>query len=161
LGALATGLAFPLAVVAFFKLRLAPPNDLASTRPSDIVAHLTDFGRWVTVIEGFGVRGFLFGNTPVQGQIVRGFLVPISLVLLLYWFLVRFRVADRDRSPVVTAALAVVLMLAGDFAVYILLPNDVVWQMTTSMDRLFLQLWPAALFAFFLAANVPQLAVQP
>jgi len=55
----------------------------------------------------------------------------------------------------------VALMLAGDFAVYVLLPNDVNWQMSTSLDRLFLQLWPAGLFAFFMAANVPQLAAKP
>ena len=160
-GALAAGLVFPLAVVAFFKLRLAPPNDLASTRPSDIVAHATDFGRWVTAIQGFGVRALLFGDIPVQGQIVRGFLIPISLVLLLYWLLVRFKVEERDRSSVATATLAVALMLAGDFAVYVLLPNDLVWQMSTSLDRLFLQLWPAGLFAFFLAANVPELVLRP
>lgn len=161
LGAIATGLLFPLAVVAFFKLRLAPPNDLASTRPADMVAHVTDFGRWITVLQGFGIRAFQFGDTAVQGEIVRGFLLPISLVLLLYWFLVRFGVQERDRSSVATAAIAVALMLAGDFAVYVLLPSDVTWQMSTSLDRLLLQLWPAGLFAFFMAANVPQLAAKP
>ena len=161
LGALAAGVAFPLAVVAFFKLRFAPPNDLTSARAADMLAHATDFGRWMTVIEGFGKGAFFFGQMAVEGELVRGFLVPIAVVLLLYWFLVRFRVSERDRSAVSTAALSIALMLAGDFAVYLLLPNDVNWQMATSMDRLFLQLWPAGLFAFFMASNVPQLASQP
>ncbi len=161
IGAIATGLVFPLAVVAFFKLRFAPPNDLTSARPSDILSHAADFGRWITVLQGFGVRAFLFGDTAIEGQLVHGFLFPISLVLLLYWLLVRFRVDERDRSAVATAAIAVALMLAGDFVVYVLLPNDVIWQMSTSLDRLFLQLWPAGLFAFFMAANVPQLAAKP
>ena len=161
LGAIAAGLVFPLAVVAFFKLRLAPPNDLASTRPADMLAHVTDFGRWMTVLQGFGKQAFFFGQMAVEGELVRGFLIPIALVLLLYWFLVRFRVHQRDRSSVATAALALALMLAGDFAVYVLFPSDVNWQMSTSLDRLFLQLWPAGLFAFFMAANVPQLAAKP
>ena len=161
LGAVAAGLFFPLAVVVFFKLRLAPPNDLASTRPADIIAHVSDFGRWITVLQGFGKQAFFFGQMAVEGVLVRGFLIPIALVLLLYWLLVRFRVHERDRSSVATAALTVALMLAGDFAVYVLLPNDVNWQMSTSLDRLFLQLWPAGLFAFFMAANVPQLAAKP
>jgi len=161
LGAVAAGLFFPLAVVVFFKLRLAPPNDLASTRPADIIAHVSDFGRWITVLQGFGKQAFFFGQMAVEGVLVRGFLIPIALVLLLYWLLVRFRVHERDRSLVATAALTVALMLAGDFAVYVLLPNDVNWQMSTSLDRLFLQLWPAGLFAFFMAANVPQLAAKP
>ncbi|HTS51413.1 MAG TPA: hypothetical protein VMH05_25875 [Bryobacteraceae bacterium] len=161
LGAIAAGLVFPLAVVAFFKLRLSPPNDLASTRPADMLKHATDFGRWMTVLQGFGKEAFLFGQMAVEGEVVRGFLIPISLVLLLYWFLVRFRVHQRDRSSVTTAALAVALMLAGDFAIYVLLPRDVNWQLSTSLDRIFLQLWPAGLFAFFMAANVPQLAAKP
>ncbi len=161
LGSVAAGLVFPLAVVAFFKLRLAPPNDLASTRPADIIAHVTDFGRWITVLQGFGKQAFFFGQMAVEGVVVRGFLIPIALVLLLYWLLVRFRVHERDRSSVATAALTVALMLAGDFAVYVLFPSDVNWQMSTSLDRLFLQLWPAGLFAFFMAANVPQLAAKP
>ena len=136
LGAIAAGLVFPLAVVAFFKLRLSPPNDLTSTGPADMLKHVTDFGRWMTVLQGFGKEAFLFGQMAVEGELVRGFLIPISLVLLLYWFLVRFRVHQRDRSSVATAALAVAFMPAGDFAIYVLLPRDVNWQMSTSLDRL-------------------------
>jgi hypothetical protein len=159
-GALAAGLIFPLAVVALFKLKFAPPNDLASARLPDMLHHAGDFSRWFTVIEAFGAEAFFFGQLAVQGLVVRGFLIPISLILLLYWFLVRFRVDTADRPSVSTASLAVALMLAGDFAVYILLPNDVGWQLNTSLDRIFLQLWPAGLMAFFLAANVPQLSAK-
>ena len=159
-GAVAGGLVFPLAVVAFFKIRFAPPNDLASTRPADMLTHVADFGRWMTVFEGFGKEALFFGQMAVEGEVVRGFLIPIALVLLLYWFLVRFRVREQDRSSVATAGLTVALMLAGDFAIYLLLPNDVNWQISTSIDRLFLQLWPVGLFAFFMAANVPELVVK-
>lgn len=155
------GLAFPLAVVAIFKLRLAPPNDLASAGLSNIIKHAGDFSRWVTVLLGFGQEALFFGQLAVQGEVVRGFLIPISLVLVVYWFLVRFRVDERDRPSVATAAVATGLMLAGDFAVYVFLPNDVAWQLNTSLDRIFLQLWPVGLFAFFLAAGVPQLAAKP
>ena len=160
-GAIVTGLAFPLAVVALFKLRLAPPNDLASAGFSAMVKHASDFSRWMTVLLAFGQEALFFGQLAVEGAMVRGFLVPISLVLLVYWFLVRFHVEERNRSAVTTAGIAAVLMLAGDFAVYIFLPNDVVWQLNTSLDRIFLQLWPAGLLAFFLAARAPQLAAKP
>lgn len=155
--ALVSGLIFPLAVVALFKLRFAPPNDLASARSGDMVAHATDIGRWITVLQAFGKEALLFGQLAVEGEVVRGFLIPIALILLLYWFLVRFKVEEQNRSQVMTAALTIALMLAGDFAVYLLLPNDVNWQLTTSLDRIFLQLWPVGLFAFFMAANVPDL----
>ena len=147
LGALAGGLAAPLAVVAFFKFRFAPPGDLLAKKPSEMLAHAADPGRWVTVLEGFVKAALLLGN----------FLVPIVLALALYWYLVRFHIEPADRVPVATGAIALALLLTGDFAVYVLLSNDVVWHINTSIDRIYLQAWPAALFVFFLAANVPQL----
>ncbi len=151
IGALAAGLAFPLAIVAIFKLRFAPPNDLTARTPAEMIAHLTDYGRWVTVVVGFVKTALTIGS----------FLIPVVLVLALYWYLVRFQVEDRDRLPLSTAAWALAIMLAGDFAVYLLLSNDVNWQINTSVDRIFLQLWPAALLVFFFAAKAPQLAAQP
>jgi hypothetical protein len=150
-GALAGGLAFPLATVAFFKLRFAPPNDLASTKPAEMFAHLIDFGRWVTVLVGFVKSIFALGV----------FLIPIAVVLGLYWYLVRFHAAAEDRLPLATVLIALGLIVAGDFAVYILLASDVNWQINTSLDRIVMQIWPAALLAFFLSANAPQLAAKP
>ena len=161
LGGLGAGLALPLAVVAFFKLHFAPPNDLTARTSGEIIKHLTDYGRWVTVLVGFADSAWHFGAIVVQGQIEGGFLIPVVLVLVLYWLLMRFHVDQSDRLPVATAALTVGLMLLGDFAVYLLLPNDLDWQIQTSLDRILLQLWPAGLLVFFLAANVPQLANQP
>jgi hypothetical protein len=151
LGALAGGLAFPLATVALFKLRIAPPNDLTSTKPADILTHLIDFGRWVTVLEGFVLAALALG----------AFLVPILLVLGLYWYLLRFQKGTADRVPIATVSTALGLMVAGYLAVYVLLSNDVNWQVNTSVDRIVLQVWPGALLAFFLAANAPQLAAKP
>ncbi len=140
----------PLAVVAFFKLRFAPANDLMSRSTHDIISHATDFGRWVTTVEGFIKAAFVVG----------GFLVPLAVLMAGYWFLARFNVEARDRLSLGTLVVTLGLMLIGDFAVYVLLAGDVAWQMNTSMERLFLQLWPAGLLAFFLAANPPQLVAS-
>ncbi|HEX3484318.1 MAG TPA: hypothetical protein VHT51_04610, partial [Micropepsaceae bacterium] len=85
-------------------------------------------------------------------------LLPIVLILALYWFLVRFHVAERDRTPLATVLLALGLMLAGEFVAYVAFPPDIVTQLNVSLERLVMQLWPAGLLAFFLAANPPQLA---
>jgi hypothetical protein len=147
LASLVGGLAAPLAVVALFKLRYAPTGDLALEKRSDILARLIDPGRWITVLTELVKAAFQFG----------GFLVPIVLVLILYWYLVRFRVEEQQRISIATVLIAIALMFLGDFAVYLLFSNNVVWRINTSIDRVHLQLWPAGLFAFFLAANVPQL----
>src|SRR5258708_24793587 len=80
----------PLAVVAFFKLRFAPANDLMSRSTHDIISHATDFGRWVTTVEGFIKAAFVVG----------GFLVPLAVLMAGYWFLARFNVEARDRLNV-------------------------------------------------------------
>ena len=144
------GLVAPLAMVGFFKLRYAPPNDLISKTPQQIFAHLVDPGRWIITLVGFIKASLLFGS----------FAIPVVLVLAFYWYLVRFQVEPQHRLAVATGVTALALMLAGDLAVYILFPADVTWQVNTSIDRIVLQLWPAALFVFFLAAKSPQLVSE-
>ena len=141
----------PVAVAAFFKLSASPRNSLFAQKPSDLVAHIATFGRWIITVEGFVKILFLLG----------GFLLPMALVLALYWFLVRFHVEERDRSPLATLVLTLGVMLAGEFAGYVVLPPDIVTELNISLERLFMQLWPAGLLTFFLAANPPQLVSKP
>jgi hypothetical protein len=147
---LAAGLAAPLAVIAFFKLRFAPPNDLLARQPHQIIAHLADISRWITVIQEYVVEPFRIGE----------YLVPVILVLGVYWYLVRFKVEQRDRPAIATIVIAAGLMLAAEFAIYVALPGDPSWQTKTSFNRLLIQLWPSALLAFFMAANTPQLQAK-
>jgi len=147
---IAAGLAAPLAVIVFFKLRLAPGNDLLSRQPGQIAAHLADIGRWITVLEAYIVEPFRIGT----------FLIPIVLLLALYWYLLRFKVEPQDRPVLATILLTLGLTLAGEFAIYVALPGDPSWQLNTSFDRLLLQLWPSGLLAFFFAVNTPQLQMK-
>ena len=147
---LIAGLAAPLALVMFFKARYSAPNDLLSTPAREAFRRLVDIGRWVTTLEGMVPNLFRIGS----------FLLPVLLVLVLYWYLVRFKVAESDRLPLGTVVLTVGLMMAGNLAVYVMLSADVEWQVRTSVDRLYLQLWAPALLAFFLAAKQPVLVAQ-
>ena len=148
---MAAGFAAPLAVVVFFKLRFPTSDDLLAKRPHQIVANVADIGRWITVVEGYIRAPFRVG----------GFLIPIILVLALYWYLVRFKVEEQDRPALATILGTIAITLAGEFAIYLAFPSDVIWQLNTSLERLLQQLWPAGLLAFFLAANAPQLAGIP
>ena len=146
----AAGTLPPVAVAALFKLRFAPASDLFSQKSADLVARLATFGRWIITVEGFVKMLFLLG----------GFLLPIALVLALYGFLVGFRVGTGERTLLATVLLTVGLMLAGEFAFYVVLTPDIINQLNVSLERLFMQLWPASLLAFFLAAAPPQLVVM-
>jgi hypothetical protein len=142
---LAAGSVAPVAVVALFQLRYAPGNLLGASG-SEILAHALDFSRWVTAVEAHVKMVFTFGE----------FLLPVTLALLLYWFLVRFNVEEQFRKPILTVIGAVGLTLVGEFVGYVLLGSDLVTKLA-ALERTVLHVWPAALLAFFLACNPPQL----
>jgi hypothetical protein len=150
---LLAGMAAPVAVVITFKLRVSPPSELFSAPASAILKNLTDVGRWITTVEGLVIILVNFGR----------FLIPIVLVLGLYWYLVRFRTDlsgdARDRATLATAAIALPLTLVVQLLLDILYEPYLPLEIGTSFERILLQLWPPAIFAFFLASAPPQLIV--
>jgi hypothetical protein len=141
------GLAAPLAVVITFKLRVAGPSVLLSMRASAILKHLADLGRWIMTVEGLVIVLFTLGR----------FLIPIVLALALYWYLVRFHVDARDRAALATAGIALGLTFVTQLLVDILYVNNLPLEISTSFERILLQLWPAGLLMFFLASGPLQL----
>ena len=147
----AAGLIPVLAVVGIFKVKFAPPNDLIAPHAGNsVAANLLDGWRYVTVVTAFVKQALTTG----------GFIVPVILVLAVYLYLVKARIHPTARMTVHTLGLTIALMLAGDFGVYQLLSYALDFQLRTSLDRIFLQLWPAALLAFFFVANTPQLEAR-
>jgi hypothetical protein len=51
-------------------------------------------------------------------------------------------------------------MLAGFFFVYIVSPFNLEWHLDTSLDRLLLQVWPLAVFAYFAVVQTPERAMR-
>jgi len=142
------GMAAPLAILVTFKLRLAPPSQLLSLPAATVLKNASDFGRWVTLIEGLLLALFNFGR----------FLIPIVVLLGLYWYLVRFRPDPRDRPALATAWIALAITLAAQLIFDVLYEPDLPLEIGTSFERILLQLWPAALLAFFLASGPLQSA---
>jgi hypothetical protein len=149
---LLSGLAAPLAIVVFFKLRVGGPGDVFSVPTSAIIKHLADVGRWIITVEGLVIVLFNFGR----------FLIPIALALALYWYLVRpqedgFQADTRDRAALATAGIALGLTLAMQLLGDLLLMDNLALEINTSFERILLQLWPAALLLFFLKSGPLQL----
>ena len=117
------------------------------SRPEDCDDGLADVGRWVLTAEGLVIVLFNFGR----------FLIPIALALALYWYLVRFQVDRRDRAALATAGIALGLTLAAQLLGDLLLVDNLAIEISTSFERILLQLWPAALLMFFLASGPLQL----
>jgi hypothetical protein len=47
-------------------------------------------------------------------------------------------------------------MLAGHFAVFVSMADELARLLNSSLDRLLLQLWPSALFLFFMVVRTPE-----
>ena len=127
----ALGAAPAAALLAGFKLGLAPPTDLAalSTRQS-LLQHALDLHRW-------GELALLTLRRIVYFQDFALWAVA-EVLLLLLWV--------RKRPPT-TLGTALFLSFAAYAPIYVLQPHRLDWIYRTSADRLFIQLWPAAVLA--------------
>ena len=129
-----------LLLIAYFKHFIAPPGDLFSD-PTTTLRKLFDPARYWAIFRWY-VKGFFrFG---------RWLLIPGTLLLIAFYFAAGKEDHPRPRSGIRTSALALSLTLAGYFAVYLITPYDIYWHLRFSLTRLFLQLWPSAIFLYFL-----------
>jgi 4-amino-4-deoxy-L-arabinose transferase-like glycosyltransferase len=139
-------------VILFFKIRYAVPNDILGPagRASALERVLTP-SRYATTGEWFLKQAFAFG----QWDELR--FIPISSVPLLLGALVLFGLKSdaRGLQGPTTAAWTLGLTLAGYFFIFLITPNTLEWQLSRAGVRLLLQLWPSALFLFFMVIRDP------
>ena len=66
-------------------------------------------------------------------------------------------VGKRERRRDVAFALAILLgVLAGYFGIYLITPNDLDWQLQSSLGRLFVHVWPLAVVATVIGLRPPE-----
>ena len=130
-----------LLLIAWFKHSLAPPGDLFS-HPATSLHRLLDPSRYWAILKWYGKEFLRFGDWA---------LIPGTLALIGFYLTAR-NPADRKPVPGLrSSVLALGLTLAGHFVVYLITPYDIYWHLRFSLSRLFLQLWPSAIFLFLLA----------
>lgn len=141
------GLAPALLLVFWFKHWIAPRGDLFPDI-SLAIHKMLEPGRYWIVIRWYAKSLLRFGGW---------WLVPGTLVLLVFHFLVRFQSTHRGKfrsyAEFTISLMTLSLTLAGYFAIYLITPYDLFWHLRNSLNRLFLQLWPSAIFLFFLAGS--------
>ena len=142
-GWFAVGLLPAAAAVAYFKLTLAPPTyEFAGQHGAVLVARLMDPARYAAIARA------------AVGELVRtGGLLLLALVA---YAVLLGRTRDlRARRAAGSAALVLCLVTLGYAGIYLITPADLVWQLSHSLDRLLLQLWPSALLVLFLSTASP------
>lgn len=140
------GLLLPLAVHIFFKVAIAPQNDLIDGRAyGEIAQKILTVNRHGIIFSAFLRTSWTFGGWGVHAAI------PILAFLALAG---HHRQALRSfgwRAGV--AILAIVLV--GYYWVYVLTPADLVWHLESSLSRLMIHLWPSVVLLAGLAARQP------
>ena len=148
----ATGLAPVLTIILYYKTQLAPPNDLLSSLGSETsLARLADLSRYWLVGKVFAAEMAQFG---------KGFF-SVTFLLASYLFLLGRNGEEKETPDIVAALMTLGTLLVGYFFAYIIIPYELLLSLSTSLIRLFLQLWPSLLLVFFLVVNTPEQAMKP
>ncbi|MBI3725947.1 glycosyltransferase family 39 protein [bacterium] len=143
---LGAGLAAPLAALAYFKLALAPTNDLIEGQSAGgFLEKVADVHRWAYIaremtIELVKIEHWGTSFLPV----LAGFIVIVGA-----------KVEPAHRRSFALAAWVTALLALGYFLVYVASPHKLEYHVGTSHRRLIVQLVPAGLFALFLAVRAP------
>lgn len=142
----AAGLMPILLVLIYFKLTISAHSWLHSAEGPSLIGKLTDFSRYRTILDSFVRVGLGFRNWPA--------VVPL---LAFYLLLLRIRIETKERASIAGLLIALGVMLAGYFMIFVITPRDLVWHLST-VDRLYTQLLPSFIFIFFLIVRTPEQA---
>jgi hypothetical protein len=130
-------------VLAYFKAALAAENDLVAAQSWQVtLGRLADLSRYGQILTALGRESLQIG----------AFLLPVYFVLL---------GPARRKSAPATGFLPLVLglMLLGYGLVYAT-SYDLPYHLSTSLSRILLQIYPLALFYFFLHVATPEEAMS-
>ena len=134
------GAAPVLVLIASFKHSVATPGDLFSS-PAEMIEKVLTARRYWIILQWFAKEFLRFGNW---------WIVP-GTVAMIAFYLLTLRRRSATISPAFHACLlSLGLVLIGYFAIYLITPRDLYWHLRFSLNRLFLQVWPSAIFLFFL-----------
>ena len=137
-----------LLLVVGFKVAFAPPNDLVATLGVDrTLGRLADPDRYLLVLREYASHIVSFGKNGLGGAVW-----PL-LACLAGLGVSR---PETRRGWARTGAVALVLLLAGHFMVFVSMAHELARLLNSSLDRLLLQLWPSALFLFFMVLRTAE-----
>lgn len=137
-----------LLLTAAFKAAFAPPNDLISTLGFEhTLGRLTTPSRYVITLREYVSHFTGFGNNGIG----TGAWLLVACLLGL-----GINRGEMARPWVRATAAGLVLVMAGHYVVFVSMAHELSRLLASSLDRLLLQLWPAALFLFFMMTRTPE-----
>jgi hypothetical protein len=142
---LAAGLVPFLVVVGIFKASTPAPNDLFTGRQmAEIWAKLVDPARYYLILREVVGQIFEFGAGLVG-----------AYVILIFYLMIQGVEWEPYKKVVLLAMTVLGLTTLQYLVVYLITPNDLQWQLETSIARLVMQVYPSIIFVVFLASKTP------
>lgn len=123
------GMLIPVLVIGSFKVFFAPANDLISGQNKQLFslsAALSDSGRYVMILK-FALNTLISNYAP-------------ALLMIFVLFVVNHKTFLSLPFLIISALLGVY------FVTYLITPYDLNWHLSTSLDRLFQQVYPALVY---------------
>jgi hypothetical protein len=143
------GAAFPLAIVLYFKLFLAPPSDVLSNGLTRSIQQILELSRHREIVQYFVNEFLYFGHWSS--------VIGVLPVLALYFLLFRLPVRNELRGAYVAGITILLIQLLGDYAIYLITPYDLTWHLTYSIQRVVLQIFPLTAFLIFCVSRTPEM----
>jgi len=141
-----SGLLVPLALILYFKFQIAPPSEFFSGGSSKIIQDIMDSSRHQMIFDSF--KNFLLHGSGWNN-------IGVYVILCVYFLL--FHSCIKDNRDVVFIALAIfVCQITGYYVLYLISPYDLQWHLSYSLDRLFVQIYPAIVFVVLIASQSPE-----
>jgi 4-amino-4-deoxy-L-arabinose transferase-like glycosyltransferase len=151
--ALLMGAAPVIVVVLIYKMGLSASNDLIAAQGLGYTDHLLfNTIRYRIVLSRFVRELFSFGGWNST--------LAMPLLLLFYFLVLGSSVRKKEVAATSIAVLLPVSMMVGYFFAYIVSPYDLTWHLDSSLNRLLLQVWPLAIFAYFVIVRSPDRALR-
>ena len=140
------GLAPLLLATVHFKLAYAPPGDLAvNLNFGSLAGAFLSVERYLTIVR------FAKNQILEYGSLI----LPLLPLMLIYAIIVGISIPKNQKFAVISLALRITLLMGIYFMVYLFTPKDLVWHLSTSMERLVTQIFPSFILLFFLVVSGP------
>ncbi len=133
-----------LILLIYFKTQIAPRGDIFSAQSSQqIIDKLSTVKRYIEIITSYVKEILRFG---------KGYTFA---VLVIYFLLLGINKDNKSNKTYLPYISIILFMLIGYFIIYLITPHDLKWHLDSSLNRLFIQLWPSFVFIFFLFTRRP------
>ena len=129
-----------LILIVYYKLKIAPPNDIMDAQGGQTFVKLTDYSRYAVVSKWYLDQSVSFGKWAFN-----------PWWLFLFGILFNGIQLKENQNSLISNFLLLLLMLTGFFLIFIISHLDLVYYLSTSLHRLFFQLFPSFIFIYFLA----------